>query len=255
MRPNTVKQLWREEKPAIGAWLSSASTMVTDQMAHAGYDWLLVDGEHSPVDILTAVQMMQVISGTETIPFARPQWNDLVEIKRLLDGGAYGVVIPWVNTKAEAEQAVAACRYPPDGLRGMGPYRGVLYGGADYAEQANAEIACVIQIETIGAVERIDEILSVPGVDGTLIGPADLATSLGIPVRPDNPHPDHVAACAEVLAGCQRNGVPGGIFTSGTEESVRRVEEGWLFISIGTDMQYVRDGAREGLRRVRGAGS
>ena len=253
MRPNTIKQLWRDEKPALGAWLGSASTIVAEQMAHAGFDWLLVDGEHSPVDTLSMVQMLQAISTTETIPLARVQWNDAVEIKRALDGGAYGVVIPWVNTQAEAEQAVAACRYPPLGTRGMGPYRGGLYGGPDYAEHANEEIACIIQIETIGAVGRIDEILSVPGVDATLIGPADLAMSMGIALKPDNPHPDHVAACAEVLAGCRRNGVVPGIFTSGAEESARRVQEGWRFISIGSDGQYLMEGARGGLKTVRAA--
>ena len=254
MRPNTIKRLWADDKPALGAWLGSASTIVAEQMAHAGFDWLCVDGEHSPVDILTMVQMMQVISSTDTIPIARVQWNDPVQVKRVLDGGAYGVVIPWVNTAAEAEQAVAACRYPPRGIRGFGPYRGAMYGGPDYGTHADDEIACIIQIETIGAVERIDEILSVPGVDATLIGPADLAMSLGIPVIGDNPHPDHVAACAEVLAGSLRNGVAPGIYCSGEEEAARRVTEGWKFINIGTDGQYIGQGARRGLKTVRAAG-
>ena len=253
MRPNTIKQLWRDGKPALGAWLGSCSTISAEQMAHVGFDWLLVDGEHSPVDTLTMVQMMQAISTTDTIPVARVQWNDAVEIKRALDGGAYGVVIPWVNTKAEAEQAVAACRYPPVGIRGHGPYRGMLYGGSDYRLHANEEIACIVQIETIGAVEHIDEILSVPGLDATLIGPADLAMSMDIPVAPDNPHRDHVAACAEVLAGCRRNGVVPGIFTSGGEESARRVEEGWQFISVGTEGQFLTQAAGGGLQMARAA--
>ena len=253
MRPNTIKQLWAQDKPAIGAWLGSASPIVAEQMAHAGYDWLCVDGEHSPVDILTMVHMMQAISTTDTIPIARVQWNDPVQVKRVLDGGAYGVVIPWVNSKAEAEQAVAACRYPPQGIRGMGPYRGGMYGGPDYAAHANDEIVCIIQIETIGAVENIDEILSVPGVDSTLIGPADLAMSMGIPVLPDNPHPDHVAACAEVLAGAKRNGVTPGIYCAHAEEAARRVTEGWKFLNIGTDGQYIAQGARQGVKTVRAA--
>ena len=224
-------------------------------MAHAGFDWLYVDGEHSPVDILTMVQMMQVISSTDTIPIARVQWNDPVQVKRVLDGGAYGVVIPWVNTAADAEQAVAACRYPPRGIRGYGPYRGGMYGGSDYAAHANDEIVCIVQIETIGAVERIDEILSVPGVDCTLVGASDLAMSMGIPVIGDNPHPDHVAACAEVLAGSLRNGVAPGIGCAGEEEAARRVTEGWKFLAIGADGQYVAQGARRGLEMVRAAGT
>ena len=129
-----------------------------------------------------------------------------------------------------------------------------MYGGPDYGAHADEEIACIIQIETIGAVERIDEILSVPGVDATLIGPADLAMSLGIPVIGDNPHPDHVAACAEVLAGSLRNGVAPGIYCSGEEEAARRVTEGWKFLNIGTDGQYIAQGARRGLKTVRAAG-
>src|SRR3990170_7406156 len=154
MRPNTVKQLWREDKPAFGLWLSSCSTFVAEQIASTGYDWLVVDGEHSPVDIMTMVQMFQAISTSNTIPMARVHWNDAVEIKRILDGGAYGVVIPWINTQAEAEAAVSACRYPPHGLRGWGPWRGTLYGGRDYRQHADEEIACIIQIETMQAVEN-----------------------------------------------------------------------------------------------------
>ena len=254
MRPNTVKRLWREDKTAFGAWLSSCSTLAAEQMASAGFDWVVVDGEHSPADLLTMVQMFQVISGSETMPFARVHWNDMVEIKRILDGGAYGVVIPWINSKAEAEQAVAACRYPPIGTRGWGPYRGLLYGGRDYAEHANDEIACIVQIETAGAVERIDEILSVPGIDATLIGPSDLAMSMGLPPRADHPHPDHIAACTAVLESCQQHGVAAGIFTSGPEEAARRGQEGWRFVAMGSDIQFMMQGAVRGLRTVRGDG-
>ena len=256
MRPNTVKQLWAEGKPSFGAWLSTCSTLAAESMAHQGWDWLVVDGEHSPVDLLTMVQMFQAISTTDTIPMARVHWNDPVEIKRILDGGAFGVVIPWVNNRVEAEQAVAAVRYPPDGLRGFGAYRGFLYGGADYGTEANKEIACIVQIETVEAVERIDEILDVEGIDATCIGPADLAMSMGIPVRPDNPHPDHVALCAEVLAGSRRidNRVAPGIFTSGPVEAKRRAEEGWLYIPSGSDSQFMAQASARGLQTVRSYG-
>ena len=251
MRPNTVKQLWKDDTPAYGAWLSSCSTFAAEQMASLGFDWLVVDGEHSPVDLQTMVQMFQAISTTDTIPMARVHWNDAVEIKRILDGGAYGVVIPWVNDKAEAEQAVSACRYPPDGERGFGPWRGNLYGGRDYAEHANEEIACIIQIETVRAVEQIDEILSVPGVDATMIGPADLAMDMGIPVVGDNPNTDHQALCNAVLESCLKHDVAPGIYTSGPEEGKRRAEEGWRYLPIGSDAQYMMQSASRALRTVR----
>ena len=232
MRPNTVKRHWAEGRPALGARLWSASTIVAEQMARAGFDWLYVDGEHSPADMLTIVRMMRVIASTETIPIARAPWNDPVEVKRVLDGGARGVIIPWVNSAAEAERAVAACHY---------------------RRRPGDEILCIVQIETIGAVERIDEILSVPGVDATFIGQSDLAVSMGVPVAGDNPHPDHAAACAEVLAGALRHGVAPGIGCSGEEEAARRVREGWKFVSIGADGQYIAQGARRALAMVRAA--
>lgn len=253
MRPNKLKQMWRERKPTFGAWLGSCSTFVAENMASVGFDWLLVDGEHSPVDLRTMVQMLQVLSIGETVPLARVHWNDPVEIKRILDGGAYGVVIPWVNNREEAVQAVRACRYPPAGIRGFGPYRGFLYGGPDYVKCANDEIACIVQIETAEAVEKIDEILSVPGIDAVMIGPADLAMSMGIEARGDNPHPDHVKACARVLEACRAHGVAPGIYTSGPEEGARRAAEGWLFLPIGSDIQYMVQGASRGLRTARGA--
>ena len=252
MRPNTVKELWRDDKPAYGAWLSSCSTFVAEQMASTGFDWLVVDGEHSPVDIMTMIQMFQAMSASKAIPMARVHWNDPVEIKRILDGGAYGVVIPWVNSAAEAEQAVSACRYPPLGLRGWGPWRGTLYGGRDYGQHANEEIACIIQIETMAAVEKIDEILAVPGIDATMIGPSDLALDMGLDPRPDHQDPAHQAACQRVLEACQRHGVAPGIFTAGPEEGKRRAAEGWRFLPIGSDTQFMMQGAIGGLRHVRG---
>lgn len=252
MRPNKLKQLWRDDQPAFGAWLNSCSPLATEQLASLGFDWLLVDGEHSPVDLLTTSQMFQAISTSDTVPLARVPWNDLVAIKRVLDAGAYGVVIPWINSPQEAEQAVRACRYPPDGIRGFGPGRWTVYAGADFASHANEEILCIIQIETVQAVERIDEILAVPGVDVAMIGPADLAMSMGIPLLPDNPHPDHRAACATVLNACQRHKVVPGIFTGTPEEAARRVGEGWRFLPVGSDMTYLLRAATTALRTARG---
>ena len=251
MRPNRVKQLWRDGQPAFGVWLSACSPFLTEHLAAVGFDWLLVDAEHSAVDLQTMVQMFQAISHGETMPLARVPWNDPVHIKRVLDSGAYGVVVPWVNSRAEAEAAVAACRYPPEGTRGFGPWRAALYGGRDYVRHANQEIACIIQIETVAAVECVDDILSVPGVDAVMIGPTDLAMDMGLPPKADHPDPRHKALCQKVLESCQRNGVVPGIFTSGPDEAARRAAEGWRFLPVGSDIQFVLEAAIAARRRVR----
>jgi 4-hydroxy-2-oxoheptanedioate aldolase len=254
MRANLLKQMWRRDEATFGVWLSACSPFLTEHVAAVGFDWLLVDGEHSAVDLQTMVQMFQAISTAEAVPLARVSWNDPVQIKRVLDSGAYGVVIPWVNTREEAMQAVSACRYPPDGQRGFGPWRATLYGGRDYVRHANEEIACIIQIETVRAVERIHEILSVPGIDAVMIGPTDLAMDMGLPPRADHPDSEHQALCAQVLAACQDHGVVPGIFTSGADEGKRRAESGWRFLPVGSDIQYTLQAAISTLRTVREAG-
>jgi 4-hydroxy-2-oxoheptanedioate aldolase len=251
MRANRIKQLWAEDRPAFGVWLSACSPFLTEHIAAVGFDWLLVDAEHSAVDMQTMVQMFQAISTGEAMPLARVSWNDPVQIKRVLDGGAYGVVVPWVNSRDEALKAVSACRYPPDGQRGFGPWRAALYGGRDYVRHANEEIACIIQIETVAAVEKIDDILSVPGVDGVMIGPTDLAMDMGLSPRADHPDDTHQALCSEVLDACQRHDVAPGIYTSGPDEAARRSKEGWRFLPVGSDIQFVLEQSIAATRAVR----
>ena len=131
MRENTVKAKWREGKATIGAWLSIPSTYSAEMMAHQGFDWLCVDMQHGMIDYPDAVRMFTAISTTDTVPFVRVPWNDPAIIMKVLDAGAYGVVVPLINTRADAEQAVAACRYPPEGIRSNGANRAILYAGGD----------------------------------------------------------------------------------------------------------------------------
>ncbi|MDX1383596.1 MAG: aldolase/citrate lyase family protein [Thermoanaerobaculia bacterium] len=254
MSENRLESLWSAGEPAYGAWLSIPNAFAAELVARQGFDYVCVDLQHGVVDRGALLGMLQAISATEAVPLARVAWNDPVQIKRVLDGGAYGVVIPWVNTPEEAAAAVAACRYPPAGSRGFGPWRAALYGGRDYAAHANEEIACIIQIETVGAIERIDDILAVPGIDGVMIGPTDLAMDMGLPPRADHPDDHHRELCARVLEACQSRGVAPGIYTSGPDEAARRAEEGWRFLPVGSDLQFVLERAIAARRLVRPGG-
>src|SRR6266545_3811876 len=181
MRENRVKRMWQAGQPALGGWLTVPSSLSAEVMAHAGFDWLCVDMQHGVIGYQVAVTMLQAISTTETVPFVRVPWNEQGTIMKALDAGAYGVVVPIVNTAAEAAAAVAACRYPPLGIRSHGPIRAALYGGRDYIARGNDEVLCIVQVETKESVENLDEILAVSGVDAVYIGPADLSLSLGLP--------------------------------------------------------------------------
>src|SRR5258706_14246884 len=156
MRINRVKQLWREGKPAIGGFLSIPSCLSAEAMSHTGLDWLCVDMQHGAIDYSDVVPMLTAISTTAVTPIVRVPWNEPSMIMKVLDAGAYGVIVPLVSNRADAERAVAACRYPPAGIRSNGPNRLLLYAGADYQKHANDEIACMGMIETAQGIEKLD---------------------------------------------------------------------------------------------------
>ncbi|MEX0750636.1 MAG: aldolase/citrate lyase family protein, partial [Dehalococcoidia bacterium] len=186
MRKNACKVKWRNGQPAYGAWLMIPSSISAEAVAHQGYDYVCIDMQHGFIDYQVAVTMLQAISLGESTPFVRVPWNDFSMINRVLDAGAMGVIIPMVNSVEEARAAVAACRYFPDGGRSYGPSRANWYAGADYFDHANEEVACVPMIETAQAVERLDDILAVAGIDAVYVGPSDLSVTYGQPPRPDN---------------------------------------------------------------------
>jgi len=235
MRRNVVKHKIKEGTPSVGTWLATGSPLAAEMLAHQGFDWLNVDMEHNAIDISQVQAIFHAIATTTAIPFVRVPWNDPQIIKRVLDIGAYGVVIPTIQSREEAEAAVGACRYPPDGYRGMGTIRGRLYGGADYPEKANDEICVVLMLETWKAEENADDILSVPGIDAVFIGPNDLAASMGLPLGLDNAHPDHVAAVNAIREACERNGVPPGIHCGSPSAVNQRISEGFKWIALASD--------------------
>lgn len=196
---NPVKTLLRQGKKAAGAWVQTGSPLSAEIMAAAGFDFIILDLEHGPGDNMTLLHMCQALGGTDAVPFVRATWNDFVQIKRILDAGAYGVLVPYVNTRQEAEAAVRACKYPPEGIRGVaGSPRAVGYGSnrGDYLGRANEEILILTAVETEDAVNNLDNILTVPGLDAIFIGPMDLASSLGHLGDPG--HPDVQAVIKKV---------------------------------------------------------
>ena len=251
MRSNTMLRAWREGRPTVGAWLSVPSSFNAEVMAHAGFDWLCIDMQHGLVDFSDAVPMLQAISTTEVVPLVRVGWNDPAAIMRVLDAGAMGVVVPLINNRADAERAVSACRYPPEGIRSAGPARARLYAGADYVEAANPEVACIVMVETAEALANLDGILSTPGVDGCYVGPADLAFALGLPGKGDNPDARHLETVRGILEACRRHGVTPGIHTGSVDYSTKYLELGFQMVTLGSDTGFMTARATADLAQVR----
>ncbi|MHB1007332.1 MAG: HpcH/HpaI aldolase family protein [Chloroflexota bacterium] len=251
MRLNTAKHLLKEGKPAIGTWMNFASVGAAEALAHTGWDWIVIDTEHGAIDHETMTSMFMAIGTTNTIPMCRVAWNDPMLIKRALDAGSYGVVIPMVNSPEEAKAAVEACKYPPEGIRSAGGGRWRYWAGNDYMEHANEEILVVVQIEHIDAVRRVRDILSVPGVDACFIGPNDLAWSMGLQFATGDARKTHEEAIQEVLQGAKDVGVPAGIHARGQEEVVKRIEQGFQYIACLNEAHFMFNGASEAVKYIR----
>jgi 4-hydroxy-2-oxoheptanedioate aldolase len=251
VRANRIKQLWAEGRPAIGGWLSIPSSFSAEAMAHQGFDWLCVDMQHGIVDYQVAVTMLQAVSTTDTVPIVRVPWNDPWQIMKALDAGAYGVIVPLVNTRADAEAAVAACRYPPAGNRSSGPTRAVFYGGRDYLEHADDEVLCICMIETREGIANLDEICSVPGLNMVYIGPADLSLALGLRPRADNEEPVHLDTVRQIRETAHRHGIRAGMHCASAPFAARKVLEGFDIVMLTSDIACLTRGAGELLASMR----
>ncbi len=233
---NHVKKMLLEGKKTAGAWAQISSPLATEIMSQAGFDWLLIDMEHGPGDIPTLLSQMQAMRGSCAIPIVRAPWNDFVILKRILDLGAYGVLIPYVNTQAEAQTAVRACKYPPEGIRGIaGSTRaaGFAQNSMGYFTRANEEILIITQVETGEAAKNIDEILEVPGIDGIFIGPVDLATNLGYLGNPAEPEVQKVIAHIE--SKVLKSGKFLGTISSDWKEASALYERGYQMVTLMSD--------------------
>ena len=243
-RTNIAKARLRAGKPSIGTWIRLDGTLSAEMMAHVGFDWLVLDAEHSAFDIHSLQFMLQAISTTNTVPMVRVPWNDPIELKRTLDAGAYGVVIPMVKSREDAEKAVRAVRYPPMGDRSFGSVRGPLYAGDDYPVIANDEILLVLQLDHIEAVRTVHEILAVPGFDAIFIGPNDLGASM-MTENGKRPPADVVeTACAEILKACQEAGIPCGYHCGSADDVNRRIALGYQFNALAMDTSFLVNTAK-----------
>jgi 4-hydroxy-2-oxoheptanedioate aldolase len=260
MRPNTVKQTLKAGKPSVGTWLSLASITAARFMARTGFEWLTVDIEHSLADWETSTHIFASVADAGCIALARVPANRHDHIKRVLDNGGQGIVVPMVNSREEAQMAVAACLYPPAGNRSVGGSVHALNFGTDandYFAHANEELLIVLQCEHIKSVEEADAIFSVPGIDAIFVGPNDLAASMrGKDGKPPSAEATK-KAMQHILDTCHKYKVAPGLHCGSAEEARIRIDEGWQFIAIASELKMMLNGAQEivqklGLGRARG---
>jgi 4-hydroxy-2-oxoheptanedioate aldolase len=246
LRENRLRTIWSEGGPVVNGWLHVPSSFCAEVMAHAGLDSLTIDMQHGPIDYGSLIPMLQAISTTDTVPVVRVPWHDPGRIMQVLDAGCYAVICPMIGTREQAEAFVGACRYPPAGYRSYGPFRASLYGGADYTEYADETVVTIAMIETREALQNLDEILDVTGLDAVFVGPSDLGQSLGYGPGVDREEPEVVEAMDRVLAAASDRGLAAGIFTGSTGYASRMIEKGFRFVNVSTDARLLA-GAAAGI--------
>lgn len=239
IRENPVQHNLHHGLPAVGTWLTLCSPAAAEQMAHVGWDWLVVDVEHSPVGFETMVNCFRATQLGGAVPLARVPWNDTVWIQRTLDAGAFGLVVPMVNSARDAEEAVANTRYATAGQRSFGGTRIRDYIVGDYFEWAAENISVIVMIESIEAVEHADEILSVDGVDCGYIGPSDLARSMGINPNQGGPGTAHEDAMLHVVQVGKQVGTAVGKHCADVAEVNLRIEQGFQFLAAASEARFM----------------
>jgi len=257
MRTNQVKEKLKRGEPALGAWLSLPSVPSARIMARLGFDWLVVDMEHSAQNAVLMADMVATIADAGTCaPIVRVPTNSVEWFKWALDAGAWGVVVPMVNTREEAQRVVEQAKYPPRGTRSIGgafgPYGFGITDWPSYARTANDEIIVTVQIESRQALQNLDDILAVPGIDVAFVGPNDLHAQIGLPPSSDGAEPEFMEALERVKAAARKHSVALGIFSSDGEAAAERVRQGFQMISVTTDISSMIAAATRNLRTARG---
>jgi len=251
MRENRLRTLWKADQAAVNGWLAIPNSFAAEVMAHQGWDTLTIDMQHGVIDYAQMVTMLQAISSTPTVPIVRVPWLEPGILMKSLDAGAYGVICPMINTREEAQRLVACTNYAPKGTRSFGPVRAVLYGGADYPTAANDTIVRFAMIETAQALDNLDAILSVEGLDAIYIGPSDLSLSLGCKPVFDDVDPKAAQAMDHILERAKAHGVVAGVHNGRADVARARVAKGFRFVTLGSDARLLAAGSQELLSAMR----
>lgn len=251
MRSNQSKALACSDKPAIGVMCNAASSLIAELLGHAGYDFVVIDLQHGEVNLSSLQIMLQALSSTPATPMVRVPANIPMYIQRALDLGAYGVIVPMVNTRKEAEEVASNVRYAPNGNRSWGPVRASIYGGSDYFSGAGSELLTLVMLETVEGLRNAREILEVPGIDGCFIGPADLNISLGN--SPDDPRlaQETENAIARICELARATGKITGGHAFSPEDAKTRIAQGFRFVSVMADTRMIRAGAAQTLSTLK----
>ena len=252
MRKNKLKELFKTGKPIINSWLSVPSSFSAEIMANQGWDSVTIDMQHGLIDYHNAVNMLQAISTTTTVPLARVNWNEPGQIMKILDAGSYGVICPMVSNRKEAENFIKACQYPPKGYRSFGPIRANIYGGSDYVNHADNEILKLAMIETKEALENLNEILDTPNLDGVYVGPADLSLAIG--EEPGFDKPEKTKAYREILRileAAKKRNLLAGLHNGSAEYAQKMINIGFNLVTVGSDARYISSGAKSDLEKLK----
>lgn len=254
MRANRVKQLWAAGQPVLNGWLSLACPFSAEVMAAQGYDSLTIDMQHGMVDFMTSLGMMQAMSASGVVPMARVAWLDPVEIMRILDAGAYGIICPMIESREDAERLVSYVRYPPNGVRSFGPSRAVFSAGSDYGERADEEIVCFAMIETRKGFDNLEAIAATPGLDGIYIGPADLALALtGRAYRTgfDRTEPELVEAIKTICEVSHAAGIRAALHCGSAAYAAEARNWGFDLLTVSNDVRLLAAAARASIEDFR----
>ena len=254
MRENKLRMVWQGGDCTLNCWLSSPSSVQAEMIASQGFDSVVVDLQHGYIDYKDVVAIFTAVAASDTVPLVRVPWNDPAWIMKVLDAGAYGVICPMINSRADAETFVKWCRYPPEGERSFGPMRAAMHARTDsvgYFEQANQTVLAIAQIETAEALQNLEHILSVPGLDAVYVGASDLSISHGGPAKIDNVGEKSVERQLHILAAGKEHGTKVCLHATNVDEVRLCVERGADFVTVATDAAELLTGTERTLTASR----